>query len=327
MHRGLTQAHRTAILEEGMKLNAFSVTPADAELLKEREFEIREVAAWFGVPAHKLGDTTRTSFASLEQENQSYLNQSLDPWLVKFEMQARDKLLTERQKQADSHVVEFLRAALVQVDMTARFAGYSSGLNAGWMNVDEVRERENLNPLPDGAGQNFWRPANVVVVGEDVEDDQGAEGQAGGGDAAGGDQDDQGGNGDDAGNGGPRGGFIFPPGALEELIDGTVRRVAKRIGNSLKRVGLLPAALAELQADGMAAKHRAYAAAVLGPISTVCGRSPDEVEQLVDLALDAARTIVGELPIDPTKRDLVVCAESLRLDLPGLVADFILNGA
>lgn len=151
MHQGLTNSHRVAILEEGMKLNAFSNNARDAQLLETRQFQIRDIANWLGVPPHKLGDATRTAYASLEQENQSYLDDAVDPWLVNWEEECRDKLLTEDEKLNDSHVIEFVRNALVRADLTARANYYRVALGGrAWMTQNEVRGRENLNPTEGG---------------------------------------------------------------------------------------------------------------------------------------------------------------------------------
>lgn len=151
MHQGIENSHKIAILEEGMKINAFSNNARDAQLLETRQFQIREVANWLGVPPHKLGDTTRTAFASLEQENQSYLDDAVDPWLVNWEEECREKLLSEEEKSADSHVVEFVRNALVRADLTARANYYRTALGGRpWMTQNEVRGRENLNPMEGG---------------------------------------------------------------------------------------------------------------------------------------------------------------------------------
>lgn len=165
MHSGLDNAHKTAILEEGMKLTVMSINAKDSQLLESRQFEIREIANWFGVPPHKLGDTTRTAFASLEQENQSYLDDALDPWLVVWEEECREKLLSEREKESDSHTVEFLRQALVRANLKDRGAFYNTALQGGWMNRDEIRARESMNPLPNGEGQKFYTPLNVTTDG------------------------------------------------------------------------------------------------------------------------------------------------------------------
>jgi len=164
---GLDNAHVAWILEEGMKLNVYSFSNEDAQFLETRQFEIREVANWFGVPPHKLGDTTRTAFASLEQENQSYLDEALDPWLVAWECEAWAKLLTKPQQDRDTHAIEFTRNALVRANMKDRGAFYNLGIQGGWLSRDEVRARENMNPLPDGEGAKFFVPLNMAVAGEE----------------------------------------------------------------------------------------------------------------------------------------------------------------
>jgi len=161
-HQGLDRVHRPIVLEEGMKLNPFSLSARDAQLAEALPFTARDVSCLTGVPAHKLGDPERSSYASLEQENQSYLNEALDGWLTSFEEECWDKLLTEEEKRGDTHIIEFLRAALLRADLNTRYTAYHTALLDGWMNRDEVRERENLNPLPDGAGQEFYEPANML---------------------------------------------------------------------------------------------------------------------------------------------------------------------
>lgn len=171
MHSGLENKHKTAILENGMKLNQYSVRAKDTQLIETRTFELREVANWLGIPPHKLGDTARTSYNSLEQENQSYLDDALDPWLVKWEEECWDKLLTEDEKRNDTHVVEFLRNALVRADLAARGNFYHQGLQDGWFNRDEVRAMENMNPMPDGIGQKYYIPLNMGVASNENPDE------------------------------------------------------------------------------------------------------------------------------------------------------------
>lgn len=172
MHQGLDNAHRTAILTNGAKLNAYSINARDSQLLETRQFEIREIANWFGLPPHKLGDSSRTAYNSLEQENQSFLDDTLDPWLVAIEQECRDKLLTEREKQADSHIVEFLRQALIRADIVARYTAYNIGKTGGWLNDDNIAAAENMNALPNGLGQQYWAPLNMAIRKPDGEEPQ-----------------------------------------------------------------------------------------------------------------------------------------------------------
>lgn len=163
MHQGVSNAHRTAVLMEGMTVEQLSTSAADAELMAQREFELREVANILCVPPHKLGDPNRTSYSSLEQENQAFLDDSLDPWLVNLEQECREKLLTEAEKADVTAYIEFLRSALVRADMAARFNTYAIGITNGILNPNEARSRENLNPYE--GGDVYKTPLNTAPAG------------------------------------------------------------------------------------------------------------------------------------------------------------------
>ena len=49
-------------------------------------------------------------------------------------------------------------------DQGQRFAGYTMGVNNGYMNLDEIRDLEDLAPLPNGQGQTYWRPLNMGPI-------------------------------------------------------------------------------------------------------------------------------------------------------------------
>lgn len=169
IHEGLERAHRPAILQEGMKVTPIGVNARESQLIESREFEIRDVANVFGVPPHKLGDPSRTAFASLEQENQSFLDDGVDPWLVMIEQELEDKLLKDAER--DTHFIEFNRKAFVRANINDRFNAYNVALNGGWMSRDEVRRAENMNPIPDGAGAEFLVPLNMTPASADAEPD------------------------------------------------------------------------------------------------------------------------------------------------------------
>jgi HK97 family phage portal protein len=177
MHAGLENSHKTAILEEGMKASKLGMSAKDAQLLDERKFQIREVALWFGVPPHKLGDMSAASYNSLEQENQDYLSSAIDPHLVEIEQEDDRKLLTETQRKRGTHLVEFDRKALIRADMGARAAYYHNGLSDGWLNRDEVRAEEGYNPIPDGDGCKYFMPLNMAPVGGETPPDETPAGQ------------------------------------------------------------------------------------------------------------------------------------------------------
>jgi hypothetical protein len=175
MQGGLDNAHRTAVLDGGLQVKELSLTARDSQLSDQERLSLVDVANIWGVPVHKVGGEGRTAYASLEQENQAYLDDGLDPWLVQFEEEAWDKLLTEDEKANDTHVVEFLRAALVRADLNARANYYRTALGGKpWMTQDEVRGAENLNLVGGGASDLSAptpNPAQATPPASNEEDD------------------------------------------------------------------------------------------------------------------------------------------------------------
>jgi HK97 family phage portal protein len=157
-HQGVDNMHKTGVIQGGTTAKVLSGSARDAQLIEALNWSIKDVSNWFGVPAHKLGDASRTAYNSLEQENQSLLDDTVDPWMVMIEQELRDKLLTPSEQLADTVVIEFNRAALVRANLAARGTYYREGL-AGhpWLIVDEVRNFEGLN----GVGlDDIVAPAN-----------------------------------------------------------------------------------------------------------------------------------------------------------------------
>lgn len=166
MHQGLDNAHRTAVLEGGMKLHEFTINARDAQLLESRGFGVRETANFLGLPPHKLGDSSRTSYNSLEQENQAFLDDSLDDWFSAWEEEAFDKILSEREKIAETHFVEFLRQSLIRANMTARGAYYAKATGGkAWITPNEVRRMENMDASEDEDADSLAVPLNVKQAG------------------------------------------------------------------------------------------------------------------------------------------------------------------
>lgn len=232
MHAGLDNAHRTAVLEEAIQVKELSINAHDAQLTEQEEAEVRATAAFLNIPPHKLGDRTRTSYGSLEQENQSFLDDCLDDWLVQWELECYDKLLTNEEKAADSHTIEFLRSALVRADILKRYQAYAIGINNRFLRPNEARAAENLNPYE--GGDEILAPLNLGSL---PETDEPA--------------------GDDATS------------AQRQLLEETLRRCVVRLQVQARKAAAKPKRfLAEL--DAWPARHGRVLAAVLAPVLRVC---------------------------------------------------------
>lgn len=162
LHEGVHNAHRAAILRDGVKLASWAANARDAQLIENREFDTREIANILGVPPHKLGDPSRTAYNSLESENQSYQEDTLGPWFCQWEQECDLKLLTEIEKNEESHCCKFAPRPMAGVSLAGRGAYYVQALTNGWKNVDEVRALEGDNPLPGKAGQVYRTQLNLA---------------------------------------------------------------------------------------------------------------------------------------------------------------------
>lgn len=159
--------HGTAVLEEGMDAVFSGFNNEQSQYLETRQHEIREVAAWLGLPPHKLGDNSRTAYASLEQENQSYLDECLDGWLCTWEQELYRRLFPADARRERKYFIEFTRQALVRANMESRYKAYQTAVGKPFLTPNEARELENYNTI-DG-GDTLANPLNMGNPGGDAD--------------------------------------------------------------------------------------------------------------------------------------------------------------
>lgn len=164
MNQGLTNAHRTGILRAGVKLNTIATSARDAQLLENLTFDAVDIANMFGLPPRKVGLDQGGGYNSVYEENQSIYSDNVHPWCMKVAQEKQRKLLTEDEKKARSRSVGFKPDDIGTANPQQQADFYNKAIMSGWMNPDEVRSKRGLNPLPDGAGKQFWRPVNLAPI-------------------------------------------------------------------------------------------------------------------------------------------------------------------
>lgn len=162
-HKGFTRAHKVAVLEEGMKASRIGIPPEDAQFLETRKFQVTEIARLYRVPPHMIADLDRATFSNIEHQGIDFVVHSLRPWLVRLEQAMARDLLSEAERR--TYYFEFLVDGLLRGDTKSRYDAYAVGRQWGWLSADEVRERENMNPLPDGKGEEYLNPLNMIPAG------------------------------------------------------------------------------------------------------------------------------------------------------------------
>lgn len=161
VYKGSSNAHRIAVLEEGMKFQSIGIPPEQAQFLETRKFQINEIARIFRVPPHMVGDLEKSSFSNIEQQSLEFVKYTLDPWVIRWEQAMQRSLLLPKEK--SEYFIKLNVDGLLRGDYQSRMNGYSIGIQNGFFCPNDIRELENMNLIPDEKGGNkFLCNGNMV---------------------------------------------------------------------------------------------------------------------------------------------------------------------
>lgn len=151
---GSGNAHKTAILEEGMKYTPISIPNNEAQFLETREFQLEEIARLYRVPLHMIGDLNHATYSNIEQQSMEFVKYTLDPWLIRWEQSIQKSLLSDPEKK--KYFVKFNVDGLLRGDYASRMQGYATGRQNGWLSANDIRELEDMNPIPEESGGDLY---------------------------------------------------------------------------------------------------------------------------------------------------------------------------
>ena len=151
---GSSNAHRVAVLEEGMKYTPISISPNEAQFLETRKFQINEIARIFRVPPHMVGDLEKSSFSNIEQQSLEFVKYTLNPWVCRWEQALQRALLDDDEK--GKYFFRFNVEGLLRGDYQSRMNGYAPARQNGWMSANDIRELANLDRIPAELGGDLY---------------------------------------------------------------------------------------------------------------------------------------------------------------------------
>ena len=151
---GSSNAHKIAVLEEGMKYTPIPISPNEAQFLETRKFQINEIARIFRVPPHMVGDLETSSFSNIEQQSLEFVKYTLEPWLVRWEQAMQRALIPQDDK--SKYFIKFNVDGLLRGDYQSRMQGYATARQNGWMSANDIRELENLDRIPAEDGGDLY---------------------------------------------------------------------------------------------------------------------------------------------------------------------------
>ena len=154
VYQGSGNAHRIAVLEEGMKYTPIGISPEQAQFLETRKFQINEIARIFRVPPHMVGDLEKSSFSNIEQQSLEFVKYTLEPWLVRWEQAMVRSLLSKTEK--EQYFIKFNVDGLLRGDYESRMNGYATARQNGWMSANDIRQLENLDRISEKEGGDLY---------------------------------------------------------------------------------------------------------------------------------------------------------------------------
>lgn len=160
-HQGLSNAHRLMVLEEGMKWHELGVDPKKAQALEVQKWTVDDCARIFQVPPHMLGSMEFSKYNNVEQLRLEFYNGMLY-WFRTWEQEINRKLFMPSEQ--GRLFCEILVDAMLRSDNESRAKFYTAGRQGGWFSINDVREKENMNPIgPEG--DVYLDPLNMVPAG------------------------------------------------------------------------------------------------------------------------------------------------------------------
>jgi len=166
-HKGWRRGHRTGILSGGATFKTTQVDPEGAQSIEARRLAVEDVARAFNIPANMLNIPGTTTYASVEQNNLQFITHTLRPIVQKLE--GAFSPLMARYPGGETAFIKFNLDGLARADLQSRLSAYSTGLQAGFLTINDVRRLEDLSDIEDPAASQVRVPlANMNIEAADL---------------------------------------------------------------------------------------------------------------------------------------------------------------
>jgi HK97 family phage portal protein len=155
---GGENSNKVKLLEEGLSYKEGRSPNRESQFDESRDRQAKDIARFFGVPGHKVGIIGNQPRANVEQENISFVTDTIRPLLVTWEQALNQRLLTRAERK--EYYIEFQIAGLLRGDLKTRYEAYTMARQWGWLNVNEIRSLENMNSI-GAQGDVYLQPLNM----------------------------------------------------------------------------------------------------------------------------------------------------------------------
>lgn len=162
-YAGTDNAHKTAILEEGLKVNVLSMAQRDMEFLEGRKFNRDQILALFRVSGAILGIQENSNRATAESAEYVFSKRVVKPKMMRIANRITEDLAIQFDPKL---VVGFENPVPEDKDYLLKEKEVS--INK-WRTINEVREDEGHDPVK--GGEAIYQPLNLVPIGQEPPED------------------------------------------------------------------------------------------------------------------------------------------------------------
>jgi HK97 family phage portal protein len=159
---GVDNSHKVAIFEEGMEWQSLSMTADEAQYVDARKFQRSDIAMFYGVPPHMLGDVDKqTSWGSgIESQGIAFIIYTMLPWLASAQDVANARLFGNGETEL---FTQFRTDDLTRADLATMANAIATLTNTGAISPNEARRMLRMNPREDAAGDNYVVPGAKAI--------------------------------------------------------------------------------------------------------------------------------------------------------------------
>lgn len=154
---------RGPILENGTTLKQDGSTMRDAQSLELRQWTVSEICRWFSMNPHLVQDLSQANYSTIEQLFLEFVTMNLSQWMSRWEGDYWRCVLTPDEKSA-GYFLRHNARALLRGDFKSRMDAYATALQNGLWNIDECRDDDDKDPLPNGAGKPYHFQMNMQTL-------------------------------------------------------------------------------------------------------------------------------------------------------------------
>ena len=144
VNAGSAHSGEIAVLDAETSFQQLTIPPDQLQFLESREWEASELARIYGIPPHLIGDESKsTSWGTgIEQQNIGFVAYTVAGWTSRIEQRVSREIVNTRGQYSSFDLTELMKGSTSE-----RFAAYASGIQWGWITRNEVRAKEDMEPL------------------------------------------------------------------------------------------------------------------------------------------------------------------------------------